>query len=163
MTDELTGAVARGVRDALIAAHHATVDNHHQKVDEARTAFMERMEVELAQVFRETGLIDFADPKLSDEVRQAWASIIEPTHQANFVFNLLAFVGVAISGAFAAAAGINQQLTERAFNLHADIKPDAGITAGMLAGGFIDGATAATWMADAGAKGAVVDAYERAA
>src|SRR5438132_9982190 len=110
MTDELSGAVARGVRDALIAAHHATVDNHHAKVDEARTAFMERGERELAAIWREKGLPDFTDPSFSEEVRRAFGSINDPTHQFDFFWSIVSIIGLATAGSQAAAAGFVSQI-----------------------------------------------------
>lgn len=129
MSGEVAGKLADGLKEALIAAHHATVDNHHEKADAARTDFMERTERELADLWREKGLPDFADPKYSDEVRRVFGSITDPSHQVDFFFTLLAVAGLALSGGSAAAAGYLQQLTNRALHDHGDAQPDVGTVA----------------------------------
>jgi Holliday junction resolvasome RuvABC DNA-binding subunit len=158
MTDvsgTLGDSIARGIVDAQLAAHHEHKGLRHDE----RIEFMEHLERLLSEAFKELGIIDPAGADLSPEARAMLAPIHEPSHAVDFLFNAVAYIGVAFTGALAASAGINQQLTERALYKHADIKPDASVTAGMQARGIIDDGTANTWYQDVGTKGAVAQAW----
>lgn len=142
---EVTGKLAQALSEALVTAHAATVDDHHAKVDEARTAFMERGEREIAAIWRDKGLPDFTDPHFSDAVKAAYASIHDPQNQMDFFFSLLGYVSVAVSGGFAAASGLVQQITNRSLHAQGDAQPDVGTIAaadnqGLMAAGDAENA-----------------------
>lgn len=162
MAGDINNALAAALKQALVDAHHETVDHAHEKVHEHRTNYMEAMEGELADAFRRLGLVDFDDPDCSNAASQLLAACKEPTHQTDFIITLFALVGAALSGAFAAAAGYNQRLTNDGLRLHGELAGDPGTIAGLHARKFLSDGEAERYIAFTGAKDAMRTALLRA-
>lgn len=147
---EFTGARIGDAIGNLIAAkmmdsRKVMLDHEAAHAERTRVEQWERMERELATKLQEIGINPAADGQLPDEVRQAFASINVPTHQVDFIFNLVALIGVALTGAFAAAAGLDQQLTQRGLYKHAFVVPEPTQLAGMVSGGVLERGQAMEW------------------
>lgn len=138
-------AIANLVTENMIKARAQMLDVESDHADRRRNATWEMLEREIADAIKERGITAFTDPELSEETRKAFASLDTPTHQVDFLFNLVAWIGMAISGAFSAAAGFNQQLTQIGMNNHARVVVDPNQAASMIARGFIDEQTGAQW------------------
>lgn len=141
----LGSAIANMVTDQMLKARVAMMDAEGDHDERKRVALWETMEAEIADALKERGITAFTDPELSEETRKAFASLDAPTHQVDFLFNLVAWIGMALTGAFAAAAGFSQQLTQIGMNNHARVVVDPNQAASLIARGFIDQDTGAQW------------------
>lgn len=148
-------AIANLITENMMKARSVMMDVEADHADRTRNALWEQLEIELADKLKEIGVNPSADVDLSDEVRNVFASIEQPAHQVDFIFNIVALIGVALTGAFAAAAGYNQQLTQRGMHKSAFVVPDAQQLAAMTNSGVIDVGQAAEWASWTGVQGPV--------
>lgn len=147
-------AIANMVTEQMLKARVAMIDAEGEHDERKRVATWEMLENEIAEAFKERGITAFTDPELSAETRAAFSSLDAPTHQVDFLFNLVAWIGMALTGAFAAAAGFSQQLTQIGMNNHARVVVDPNQAASMIARGFVDQDTGAQWARWNGMQGA---------
>lgn len=122
IASKLAKAITEGHRKGL--EHAATTGPENRK--EELHDHMEFFEREIAAVWKEKGLLDFNGPMFSDELRRAFGSISEPTHQVDIFWSLLAVFGLALSGGSAAADGYASQIRNHAMHSQGDVQPDIG-------------------------------------
>lgn len=151
----LGSAIADLVTDQMVKARSMLMEAEGEHTERRRVALWETLESEIADIIKERGIDAFTDPELSAETRAAFRSLSEPSHQADFLFNIVAFIGMAIQGAFAAAAGYAQQLTQIGMSKHARVVPSPGEAGDLAARGFIDAGTAQLWAKWNGMQGDV--------
>lgn len=117
---EQISKLAKALADGFAEGHARAADEHHAAGNRARTEFMELLERELAESWRERGLPDFNAPHFSEEVRKVMGPITDPSHQTDFFWSLLGVAALAVSGGAAAASGWATQIENHALETQGD-------------------------------------------
>lgn len=107
--------VAELVAEHVVKARAAGLPHEHEHAYRARTAWMERLEREVAPVMAPIFAEALADPETPDEWRDLFAEVSGPEHQTGILLQIAMFAGLAIAGGPAAAAGAIANIQALAF------------------------------------------------
>lgn len=142
----LLAAIAR--KDVQVRQHTLQMENLHK--DAFITAWMERAERELAPVVQ-TMLGHLADnPAMPQRIRDTIKRGITPTHQVDFLLNLLLSVAAAVTQLGAFTAPVAQSEVNALWSQHTTMPLPANIAALAALRGAVDYPTAAELAAETG-------------
>ncbi len=150
MGDTPGGKVGSAIADhlvkAIVATKSAMLPAEAEHAAKMRTAQMETWERELAERWKSIAPLSSSDTDMPEHLANFLHKIENPGHQTDFLFEIIALLGVAVTGAFAAAAGYNQQLTQIALKRQGAALPGESTIAAMSAARIISEGTASSWL-----------------